>query len=276
MTKADTISVSKLRAAISPPHRLAELQEAVRRAKREFETDRYPWEIPKQWRDSIPGYQILRDAGIRDRLIKALFYGPHRAAFQKHWSSSRKTISAKMAAKRHSKKFPLADNEDWIALYAILNGFDQAQTAQPEPDWQAMRETQALLQSWRTIHKVPSGWAEEQIRYSYMLPISAALTASIEARRGFREKIEQSNTELLSKFEASSRTRIVRWLLAHSPARSLEIAAALGLREDAVRQQVTRLFKEKAWLDYQDLEMTREGRGLYRLQRIEKAGAAEK
>jgi hypothetical protein len=134
MTKASTTSVSRLRATISPPHRLTELQEAVRRARQEFEADRHPWEIPKQWRDSIPGYPVLRGAGIRDRLIKALFYGPHRAAFQRHWRATTRPISTKTTAKRHSKKFPLADNEDWIALYSILNGSDQQQTTQPEPD----------------------------------------------------------------------------------------------------------------------------------------------
>ncbi len=275
MTKASTTSVSRLRAIISPPHHLAELQEAVRRARQEFEADRYPWEIPKQWRDSIPGYPILRGAGIRDRLIKTLFYGPHRAAFARHWKATKRPISTKTTARRHSKKFPLADNEDWIALYAILNGFDQQHTAQLEPDWRAMRETQALLRCWRTLHKVESGWAEQQIHYSYMQPITSALTASTDARRGFREKNELRESELLTKFDANSRTRIVRWLLVNGTGRSPEIAAALGLKEATVRQGLTRLLRDREWLDYQKLELTREGRGLYRLRNIEEAGPAE-
>jgi predicted ArsR family transcriptional regulator len=67
----------------------------------------------------------------------------------------------------------------------------------------------------------------------------------------------------------------VRWLLANGRGRSPEIAAALGLKEAAVRQQLTRLLRDSAWLDCQKLEMTREGRGLYRLRYIEEAEPAK-
>jgi hypothetical protein len=138
-----------------------------------------------------------------------------------------------------------------------------------------MLETQALLRCWRTLHKVESGWADQQIQHSYMQPITAALMASTDARRGFREKVQLSNAEVLAKFETNSRTRIVRWLLVNGTGRSPEIAAALGLKEAAVRQRLTRLLRDREWLDYQRLEMTRESRGLYRLRRIEKAESAE-
>jgi hypothetical protein len=127
------------------------------------EVERQPWEKPRQWRETVPCYDLLRGQ-IPDKLIYRLLV-LHKA--RHFWNRSNPPGRKWFTVDKHR-----GYTGRMLAQFALANGWSEAQTA-------------FLLEAWRYRHDLPLHDVELR------LLLSAALKATVGLRKSHRLQQEK-------------------------------------------------------------------------------------
>ena len=220
------------RSAIEDTRRLVEDQ------RRREQEEREPWEQDRSWRETVPGYDLLRARGLPNKLIYRLFQRARAVAL---WTRT--------AAIRLPKSKQRVWTECSLAIEALSCGWDHG-----AEEWRALRQTRALIEAWWDLHEL----APEPLNFLLTLPKAWKYTA--KARRDVAERKQSA----IEERESKKSYHLIGTFLSGlgRPATLQEIAAATGLSSGAVRQQLSRLVRRTEERG-REQGYFREGRGLY-------------
>jgi hypothetical protein len=222
-----------------PPRRSVEdtrrLFEDQRRRQQE---EREPWEQDRSWRETVPGYDLLRSRGLPNKLIYRLF---QRARAMALWTRT--------AAIRLPKSKQRMWAECSLAIEALSCGFDDG-----AEEWRALRQARTLIEAWWDLHEL------EPEPLNFLLSLPKAVKYTEKARR----EVAERKQDAIEERESKKSYHLIGTFLSElgRPGNLQEIAAATGLSSGAVRQQLSRLVRRTEERGRAQ-GYFREGRGLY-------------
>lgn len=222
-----------------PPRRSVEdTRRLVEEQRRRQQEEREPWEQDRSWREKVPGYALLQARGLPNKLIYRLFQRERAMAL---WT---RTAAIRLPKSKHR-----VWSEQSLAIEALSCGWDDG-----TEEWRDLRQMRALIEAWWQLHEL----APEPLNFLLTLPKAWKYTA--KARREVAERKQSALDERESK---KSYYQIGTFLSELGrPATLQEVAAATGLSNVVVRQQLSRLVRRTEERG-RDQGYFREGRGLY-------------
>ena len=174
--------------------------------KAEEEAGRLPWEKPRQWREALPGYELLCGQ-IPDKLIYRLLV-LHKA--RHFWNRSNPPGRKWFTVARH-REF----TGKMLAQFALANGWSQPQTA-------------FLLEAWRYRHDLPL----------HDVDLRQMLATGMRATEGLRNSYRLQKEQ---KMKGKTSYRIVEFLTENGPSGPAEVAQQLGISRETAKKALQRL-----------------------------------